>query len=180
MTSDVVRWSQLYMQQNQQQKRDDNDVMTSPNHLRPSYRNHINVNHTLINKHSRNIRRSLIAGTVGAQLNKIVLLFLWLVINQNVSLVLSEPILAANNFTIADRHIAGVDNVLAVESTSLQDSQNTNQPNNQITRDDDSPTHFTPTWVVHIPEGDQTAECVAREHGFRIVGKVSKYFIFLY
>ncbi|XP_031635657.1 furin-like protease 1 isoform X2 [Contarinia nasturtii] len=179
MTSDVVRWSQLYMQQNKPQKRD--DVMTSSEHLRPSYRNHANVNIALANKHSRNTRRSLIAGTVGTQLHKIVLLVLWLVINQNVSLVLSEPILATNNLTIAVKSITGddeqihmpVDNDLAVESMSLQDSQNLNQQHShQTTDDDDSSRHFTPTWAVHVPGGDSVAERIAEDHGFRILGKI--------
>jgi hypothetical protein len=34
--------------------------------------------------------------------------------------------------------------------------------------------HFTPTWAVHIPGGDDSANNVATEHGFINLGKVSK------
>lgn len=35
--------------------------------------------------------------------------------------------------------------------------------------------HYTPTWAVHIPEGDVVAQNVANEHGMVIVGKVSDF-----
>lgn len=33
--------------------------------------------------------------------------------------------------------------------------------------------HYTPTWAVHIPGGDQVAQQVADDHGYVILGKVS-------
>jgi hypothetical protein len=33
--------------------------------------------------------------------------------------------------------------------------------------------HYTPTWAVHIPEGDDVAHQVAYDHGMELVGKVS-------
>lgn len=37
--------------------------------------------------------------------------------------------------------------------------------------------HFTPTWAVHIPDGDEVAARVAADHGMVIRGKVSSHFI---
>ena len=37
--------------------------------------------------------------------------------------------------------------------------------------------HFTPTWAVHIPDGDEVAAHVAADHGMVIRGKVSSIFI---
>lgn len=39
--------------------------------------------------------------------------------------------------------------------------------------------HFTPTWAVHIPEGDVVAQEVANEHGMVIVGKVITLFLII-
>lgn len=33
--------------------------------------------------------------------------------------------------------------------------------------------HFTPTWAVHIPDGDAAATRIANDHGFINLGKVS-------
>lgn len=33
--------------------------------------------------------------------------------------------------------------------------------------------HYTPTWAVHIPGGDQIAQQVADDHGYVLLGKVS-------
>lgn len=32
--------------------------------------------------------------------------------------------------------------------------------------------HYTPTWAVHIPEGKDAADAVARDHGFVNLGEV--------
>lgn len=37
--------------------------------------------------------------------------------------------------------------------------------------------HFTPTWAVHIPDGDEVAARVAADHGMVIRGKVSSHLI---
>lgn len=179
MTSDVVRWSQLYTQQNQQR-----DIMTSDEKMRPTTHQNAEMDATEY-KHSRNTRRSLIARTIGTHLHKTVLLFFWLVINQNVSLVLSDPILATSNLTIAAKNIAGdelihspIDDV--VMAASSQESSNdidlpSQYHSHQIIGDDDisNDRDFTATWAVHIPGGDNVAEHVAREHGFTNLGKVS-------
>lgn len=33
--------------------------------------------------------------------------------------------------------------------------------------------HYTPTWAVHVPEGQEAADAVARDHGFINLGEVS-------
>lgn len=172
MTSDVVRWSQLSTQQNPQH----DNVMTSGENVR-----HIEKDAT---QHSRNTRRSLIAATIGTHLHRTVLLFVWLVINQNVSLVLSDPILATNNLTLAAKRTAGDgpihrpndDVVEAVESIRFTNDLPRQYHSHQIIGDDDISTHrdYTSTWAVHIPGGDDVAERVAREHGFTNLGKVSR------
>lgn len=32
--------------------------------------------------------------------------------------------------------------------------------------------HYTPTWAVHVPEGKDAADAVARDHGFVNLGEV--------
>lgn len=191
MTSDVVRWSQLYSQQKSIQKR---DVMTSPGNSRISYRNRINRRSTLQTEPNKSARSSPIATTIQTHFNKIVLLFIWLVINQHVSLVLSEANLATSNFTIDAKTKTGDelnhpsnDDLPAAYSVSLSDQHDAQSPDDdldlssqyrshQIISDDDiaNDKHFTSTWAVHIVGGDQAADHVAREHGFRILGKVSQ------
>lgn len=39
--------------------------------------------------------------------------------------------------------------------------------------------HYTPTWAVHIPDGDDVANEVAVEHGMVVVGKVRQFIYFL-
>ncbi|XP_055326516.1 furin-like protease 1 [Sitodiplosis mosellana] len=172
MTSDVVRWSQLSTQHSQQR-----DVMTSDVNMRQ-----IEKDAATQHGHSSNIRRSLIAGTIGTHLHKTVLLFVWLVINQNVSLVLSDPILATSNLTIAAKNIAGDelihppidDAVVAAESPSSANDLPSQYHSHQIIGDDDisNDRHYTSTWAVHIPGGDHVAERVARDLGFTNLGKI--------
>lgn len=186
MTSDVVRWSQLCSQQNKLQQR---DVMTSHKKSPNPHLNRIN-RETLTNDPNESRGRSPIAATIGTHLHKTVcLLFVWLVINQNVSLVLSDPNLAASNLTIDDKHISGDelilpppnddDDVLALNSVSLSDQKAQTHPNqyqsHQIIVDDDhfNDKHFTPTWAVHIPGGQKVAKRVADQHGFTYLGEVS-------
>lgn len=33
--------------------------------------------------------------------------------------------------------------------------------------------HYTPTWAVHVPDGREAADAVARDHGFINLGEVS-------
>lgn len=168
MTSDVVRWSRLFSQQNKPQHR---NVMTSYENLRPTHQTPSKKG----GLKSRNTHRSLIAKTIGSHLHKAVLLFVWLVINQNVSLVLSDPILATSNLTIDVKSLSANEKIYSpIDSASLhgQESQNdVDLPNHQTIDNDDR--HFTSTWAVHIPGGDDVAEHVARQHGFRNLGKVS-------
>lgn len=188
MTSDVVRWSQLCLQQN---KLHHSDVMT-PHKKSPNSRRYRINRETTNDSIGKRGDRSPIAATIGPHLHKTVLLFVWLVINQNVSLVLSEPILAASNLTIDDKHITGDELIhpldvdeLALNSMSLHDQKPQthdgieHQPNqyqsHQIIVDDDlfNDKHFTSTWAVHIPGGEKVADRVARHHGFTNLGKVS-------
>lgn len=189
MTSDVVRWFRLSSQQSPSQQR---DVMTSPGKLQMSNRSNSS---TLQNEDSQNTHRSSsIAATIQAHLNITALLFIWLVINQNVSLVLSDPILATSNLTIDvknpngdDRILPPNDDLLAANSVSLRDddtqlSNDIDLPSqfqaHHIISDDDilNDKHFTPTWALHIPGGDEVAKGVADEHGFTYLGKVSSQF----
>lgn len=168
MTSDVVRWSRLFSQQNKPQQF---NVMTSYKNLFPSHHNQSN-NGT---QKSKETRRSSIAGTIGSRLHKTVLLFVWLVINQNVSLVLSDPIIAANNLTIAVKNLSDNEqNYSPIDSLHGQESQNDVDLPSQYFSDNtiEDDRDFTSTWAVHIKGGDEVAECVAREHGFRNLGKV--------
>lgn len=179
MTSVVVRWSQLFLQQNKPQL---SDVMASYENVRPSYRRQTNKDAQEKNN-GRNTHRSLIAVTFGGQLHKTALLFLWLLFYQNMSLVLSETILAKSNLTVKkinDELIQpSINNVLVEESVPLLSSPYyIDLPSQyQIIGDDDisKNTHFTSTWAVHIPDGDEVADLVAREHGFKNLGKVSTF-----
>lgn len=72
------------------------------------------------------------------------LVFLWLVINVNLILV------------------QGSDRALPLESI-VDDNKDHYS----------SGGHFTPTWAVHIPDGDAAAARIANEHGFNNLGKVS-------
>lgn len=38
--------------------------------------------------------------------------------------------------------------------------------------------HYTPTWAVHVPDGQDAADAVARDHGFINLGKVRVKYIF--
>lgn len=172
MTSDVVRWSQLFSQQNQPQQR---DVMTSYEMSWLSQYNQMKKSVT----NRRNTRRSSIARTIGSHLHKTVLLFVWLVINQNVSLVLSDPILAESNLTLADKTgdvlIHPPIDSLHEQNVTPNDVHPDSQYQSQyIIGDDDisNDVEFTSTWAVHIPGGDAVADSVALEHGFTNLGKV--------
>lgn len=37
--------------------------------------------------------------------------------------------------------------------------------------------HYTPTWAVHVPDGKEAADAVARDHGFINLGEVRPYTI---
>lgn len=199
MTSDVVRWSKLFSQQNQMQHQQ-RDVMTAGNKLHISRKRNRN---TLQNEDIEcetnaatvtvaKTSASAAAATINAHFNKIVVLFIWLVINQNVSLVLSDPIIATSNLTIGikSQNSDGLlihspnDDSLAANSMSMhgyevQSSNDIDLPSKYRSHhsigDDDilNNKHFTSTWAVHIPGGDEVADYVAQEHGFTNLGKVS-------
>lgn len=206
MTSDVVRWSKLCPQQNQMHRQ--RDVMTARSKLHISRK--LRNRNTLQNEDSEydtsaatataasaSTAATAAAATINAHFNKIVVLFIWLVINQNVSLVLSDRILATSNLTIGVKSQTSDgllihsphDDSLAANSMSMHGYEA--QPSNDIDLpsqhrslhaigDDDiqNDKHFTSTWAVHIPGGDEAADCVAREHGFANLGKVSLVFNF--
>lgn len=196
MTSDVVRWSRLFSQQNQMHQR--RDVMTTIDKLHISRKRNRNNRNALQNEfteYETNAATASVAtaaaATINAHFNKIVVLFIWLVINQNVSLVLSDPILATSNLTIGVKsqnsnrliHSPNDDLLLAANSMLLHDyevqsSNDVDLPHqyrsHHLIGDDDilNDKHFTSTWAVHIPDGDEAADCVAHEHGFTNLGKV--------
>lgn len=140
--------------------------------------------------------------TFGINQLKFILLILWLVINQNVSIVLSDPIVAANNFTLNinnnnysndDKTIVSMENIVPANALTLNDLQNQLKHEtdlddsyriHQITVDDDilNDKDYTSTWAVHIPDGDDVADRVAREHGFVNLGKVCyrQFFLFFF
>lgn len=205
MTSDVVRWSKLCSQRNRMHQ--PCDVMTARNKLYISRRRNRNTSQNENIEYDTNAAAATVAtastaavaaaaATINAHFNKIVVLFIWLVINQNVSLVLSDRILATSNLTIGvkSQHSDGLlihspnDDTLAANSVSMhgyeaQSSNDIDLPSQYRSHhaigDDDihNDKHFTSTWAVHIPGGDEDADYVAREHGFTNLGKVCRFSI---
>lgn len=109
-------------------------------------------------------------------------LLIWLVINQNVYLVLSDDKL--NNFNNAtDQNINWMQTNNKTQFDILSDVNGgrsrqgiyDEHSHHDIISDDDIllDNHFTSTWAVHIPGGVSAADRVAAEHGFRNLGKVS-------
>lgn len=174
MSSDVVRWSELSLQ-----------------------RNKFNW---LLSFHSKNMKSNKIPNkqhrhantkTFDIKQSTFILLTLWLVVNQNVSIVLSDPNVAANNFTFNinnnysndDKTIVSMKNVVSANALTSNDLQQQLKHEtdlddsyriHQITVDDDilNDKDYTSTWAVHIPGGDDVADRVAREHDFVNLGKV--------
>lgn len=205
MTSDVVRWSKLCSQQNQMHQ--PRDVMTARNKLHIARRRNRNTSQNEDFEYDASAATATVAGastaavaaaaaTINAHFNKIVVLFIWLVINQNVSLVLSDRILATSNLTIGVKSQTSDgqlihspnDDPLAAHSMSLHgveapSSNDIDLPSQYRSHhaigDDDihNDKHFTSTWAVHIPGGDDVADYVAREHGFTNLGKVCSQFL---
>lgn len=108
--------------------------------------------------------------------SKLFLLIL-LVINQNVSLVLSDANLNANSNKYFNELNETNPNGLNESYALPQSSRHSVYKEHEIIVDDDivRDNHFTSTWAVHVPGGDMEANRVAAEHGFRNLGKVSQY-----
>lgn len=205
MTSDVVRWSKLCPQQNQVHQQ--RDVMTARNKLHISRKRNRNATQNedieydtmaaaaTTTAATASTAATAAAATINAHFNKIVVLFIWLVINQNVSLVLSDRILATSNLTIGVKSQISdgplihspSDDALAANSMSMQgyEVQSSNDIDlpgqyraHHAIGDENSEHHFTPTWAVHIPGGDDVADYVAQEHGFTNLGKVCRFSVY--
>lgn len=92
---------------------------------------------------------------------------MWLVINVNVNVALSEQPL--NAVTVDDyRSPLNVDDVETDEPLLIvYDIDDTNDIDGELALGD-----YTPTWAVHIPGGAAEANRVADEHGYKNLGKV--------
>lgn len=169
MSSDVVRWFKVFS---------------------PSQHNNDNMAAHRSGNICRN-RHQIAINTFGNYFSTtFILLTVAFVINQQLSLVLSERILATNNlnFTTKSTYLNNEQNQIAGSSDDgpVQMNYDVNDLTNiyrahQIHVDDDilNDKHFTSTWAVHIPGGIEIADRVAEEHGFINLGKVSPFFLFL-
>lgn len=112
------------------------------------------------------------------------ILLIWLVINQNVSVVLSAD--NNNNFSTNYFELNAINSHRFENNAMANASANRNGGSNdgaappmytkhQIISDDDieQENHFTSTWAVHVPGGKHEADSVAAEHGFDNLGEVS-------
>lgn len=197
MSSDVVRWSSISLKRK-----------TMPSHRQKPHPIDVLGNRKQIaNECNRRAgtdtrrHRPTFAVTLGKPISKLILLTIWLVIIQNVSLVLSEENLvkystfnystsddedANNRFSIDDIDedvsfalLPSEDIQFMSEENSAEDLDNFFR-SHHITSDDDisNNKHYTDTWAAQIPGGDEVAHDVANQHGFRVLGKVSFSFMF--
>lgn len=123
------------------------------------------------------------------------ILLIWLVINQNVSVVLSAD--NNNNFSTNYFELHAINsnrfenNAMANASANRigvsdvrrsGDDAGPMYTKHQIISDDDieQENHFTSTWAVHVPGGKHEADSVAAEHGFDNLGEVSTVLLPIY
>lgn len=199
MSSDVVRWASFVA------KRKNSDPLISPMAAISNSDSHqfdeIESNHNINeNTHKNTNRRLQYAHTLGKPITKLILLTIWLVINQNVSLVLSDANLVnqnyPNNSTATEDNsinrffnndyddddvsiaLLPSDDVQALNEASSDDDLFDELRKHQIIADDDisNKKHYTSTWAVHVLGGEEVANDVARKHGFRNMGQVSQFF----
>lgn len=122
------------------------------------------------------------------------ILLIWLVINHNVSVVLSADNNNNNNFTTNYFELNAINsnrygnNAVATsanktnlygERSGSADGNGIDYTEHVIISDDDieQENDFTATWAVHVPGGKDEANRVAAEHGFNILGEVSAIFV---
>lgn len=93
------------------------------------------------------------------------LMLMWLVINVNVNVALSEQQLNA----VTDDYRSPLNADAANDEPELivYDIDDTNDIDRDFMLG-----HYTPTWAVHVPGGEADANRVAEEHGYRNLGKV--------
>lgn len=99
-------------------------------------------------------------------------LMIWLVINQHVNLVLSDD---SMNYDNRSNQLinASVHMINGAVTRNYVDGHT-----NYVVDDDiEQKKHFTSTWAVRVPGGDDDADRVANEHGFTNLGKVSIIFL---
>lgn len=93
------------------------------------------------------------------------LMLMWLVINVNVNVALSEQQLNA----VTDDYRSPLSADVETDEPLLivYEIDDTNDIDGELVLGD-----FTPTWAVHIPGGEAEANRVAEEHGYKNLGKV--------
>lgn len=122
------------------------------------------------------------------------IIMIWFVINQHINLVLSDDRINNNNnkndiYINSNQLINGniyvINNTITKVANGFSGSGNDYHvhggPLNYLVDDDiKQDNHFTSTWAVHVPDGEDAANEVARKHGFTNHGKVSSIFAYFF
>lgn len=186
MNNDVVRW--LTPSPNQKSQR----YNLNQNALQLSTKSLDNVNQNAymsVSTAKSNVNKQRKFHRSGDNSLKIdflkLILTIWLIINQQyVRLVLGDNSWTVNNINndVSSTPSASsmVDDISNKNIDVITANLNDNNNHNIISDDDiEQMNHFTPTWAVSVPGGEDEANRVAEEHGFTNLGKVRRvFFIF--
>lgn len=173
MTSDVVRWSVLSSQQNTSRRRCHSTLIHSNAMTLEATTMNSNRAHRP-NDNAGRSRHTTSTVSLGRPLaNKFILLAIWLVMNQCVSIALSESNVR-QAFSVngiddpADSRTDDLDELLRFHRIHVDEADEADQPS------------YLQDFVVHVRNGEnrEDVDRIAEDHGFVNLGEVSLFFLY--